>query len=242
MTIEEKKKLVDSYDKWWHTIDFGDGIKSKGMKVDCDEEMKVWKLDDPARFKGKSVLDIGAWDGYHSFFAEKAGASSVTALDKNTWIGESWASKRGFDIAKEVLGSKVKDVTMDIMDATPEKLGKFDVILFAGVLYHLRNPFKALEIVKSLLNEGGSLFIETTISQTHIENGLKEVPIMQFHPKSTLNNDKTNFWSVNLPCLIFMLGEDDNFQIDDIFYTHPQFQRACLYGHYPSERIESKIP
>ena len=147
MTVEEKRELVNSYDKWWHTMDFGDGVKSNGMKIDCEQEMKIWKLDRPEFFKDKSVLDIGAWDGYHSFYAERSGASSVTALDGYTWLDKSWASKRGFDIAKEIFNSKVKEKPMDLMDATPENLGKFDVILFAGVLYHLRNPFQALEIV-----------------------------------------------------------------------------------------------
>tara|TARA_Y100000310_G_scaffold342508_1_gene446081 strand:- start:2419 stop:3147 length:729 start_codon:yes stop_codon:yes gene_type:complete len=239
MTVDEKRKLVDSYDKWWHTIDFGDGVVSsvapmgegKIQKVPNNEEIKYWKLDKPEYFKGKTVLDIGAWDGYHSFYAEKCGASSVTAIDLVTWSDESWASKRGFDIAKEVLQSNVRDIKMDIMDATPENLGKFDFIIFAGVLYHLKNPFKAIEIIKSLLNDGGRLFLETQLSRLASEKELKEPPIMEFHPKDSLNNDSTNFWSPNLPCLVMMLGEADDFIVDDLFYINPYKNRGCIHGH-----------
>ena len=208
MTIEEKKKLVDSYDKWWHTIDFGDGIKSKGMKVDCDEEMKVWKLDDPARFKGKSVLDIGAWDGYFSFLAERLGAQQVTALD----IGK----KEGFEFAHKVYDSKVNYVIKDIMEATPENVGVFDLVLYPGVLYHMKYPYLSLHKVVDLVKEGGSLFIETHISQRSNHDSMgKPTPVMEFYPNRELNNDPTNWWGPNNTCVIQML-QSLNFSIDKV--------------------------
>ena len=61
-------------------------------------------------FKNKTVLDVGAWDGIYSFYAEEHGASSVTALDGYIWANKCWASKRGFDIAK--LGQSISVVVM----------------------------------------------------------------------------------------------------------------------------------
>ena len=141
MKSNEKRKLADSYKLWWHSIDFGDGVWSDGRKLRSEDalclpankrmatELETWNFPKDY-FKGKDVLDIGAWDGFFSFHAEQNGASSVTALDDNSWTGKSWATKEGFDIAKKILGSSVQDVVMDIFDATPEKLGTFDVILF----------------------------------------------------------------------------------------------------------------
>ncbi len=87
MNKEDKKKLVDSYKYWWHSIDFGDGVWSDGEKADClpvekrmISEVEKWRFPENY-FKGKRVLDIGSWDGYYAFLAEERGASEVVALD-----------------------------------------------------------------------------------------------------------------------------------------------------------------
>ena len=100
-----------------------------------------------ARSKGLSVLDIGAWDGFFSFECERRGASRVVAADYFSWHGSGWGTKAGFTLARDVLGSKVEDVDIDVMDLTPERVGTFDLVLFLGVLYHLRHPLLALERV-----------------------------------------------------------------------------------------------
>jgi tRNA (mo5U34)-methyltransferase len=244
MKSNEKRKLTDSYKLWWHSIDFGDGVWSDGSKLKSDDELSLspdkrmaveleaWNFPKDY-FKGKSVLDIGAWDGFFSFHAEQNGASSVTALDDNSWTGkdESWSTKEGFDIAKKILGSSVQDVVMDIFDATPENLGTFDVVLFPGVLYHLKNPYEALSIIYDLLNEGGNIFVETTVTE-HLGN----VPAMVFHPKRSCGNDPSNYWSPNKLGLIRMLEEigfivdnfynvaaaDENYQARAVFYAHKE--------------------
>ena len=80
--------------RWYHTIDLGHGIVTPGID---DTPRRMATLDLPASFAGKSVLDIGAWDGYFSFAAEQAGASRVVAVDFLTWsidlpaFNEYWA-------------------------------------------------------------------------------------------------------------------------------------------------------
>ena len=152
-------------------------------------------------FEGKHVLDIGAWDGAHSFLAERWGAKSVTALDNYMNKPDS-PYQEGFKIAKKILNSEVKMINMDLIDATPENIGKYDVILFAGVLYHLDDPYRSLKIVKELLNEGGMLFIET-----HCTIDMPDIPIMVFHPADSLNGDSSNIWSPNELCLTKMMEE-----------------------------------
>lgn len=90
----------------------------------------------PKDLKGKSVLDIGTLDGYFSFLAEKRGANRILATDI--------IEEEGFHLAKERLKSKVSYKIMDVNDL--DKLDeKFDVVLFLGVLYHLRYPLLVLE-------------------------------------------------------------------------------------------------
>ena len=63
---------------WYHTIDLGHGVVTKGVD---DTPVRLNRLDLPASFAGRSVLDIGAFDGYYSFAAERLGAARVVALD-----------------------------------------------------------------------------------------------------------------------------------------------------------------
>jgi tRNA (mo5U34)-methyltransferase len=213
LSVQEKYNLVNSYTAWWHSIDFGDGIVSKGEKGGGPaihvSEIK-WFPED--FFQGKRVLDVGAWDGYYSFYAERMGASEVVAVDKFVWTDQagSHRSKRGFDIAKEVLQSNVKSYVLDVEEMHPDILGKFDSIIYAGVFYHLKNPYMSLEILDSLLNKGGRIMVES-----HMRNVGNPIPMMEFHPKNSLNNDPTNYWSPNAACLKAMFEEIGNYTVED---------------------------
>jgi tRNA (mo5U34)-methyltransferase len=206
VNIKEKKELIKSWDKWWHQIDFGDGVISNGPDV-TEEKAEMWKLTEEV-FAGKTVLDIGAWDGYFSFLAERSGAKEVTALD----IDE----KKGFLIAKEIFDSKVNYVIGDIMETTPEDIGAFDLVLYPGVLYHMKFPYLSLHKVVDLVKDDGALFIETHISQMpdHDAQG-KPKPVMEFYPNRELNNDPTNWWGPNNTCVIQML-QSLNLTIDKV--------------------------
>ena len=89
------------------------------------------------------MLDIGCWDGLFSFECERRGAERVVAAD--LWEN---AGRDAFDFAREELGSKVEPLECDVYDL-PGKLGgeRFDLVLFLGVLYHLRHPLLGLEKV-----------------------------------------------------------------------------------------------
>ncbi|NBW58866.1 DUF1698 domain-containing protein [bacterium] len=141
------------------------------------------------------------------------GASEVVAVDKFVWTGQagSHRSKRGFDIAKEILQSNVKDYILAVEEMNKDVLGTFDSIIYAGVFYHLKNPYMSLEILDSLLNQGGRIMLET-----HMCNVGNPVPLMQFHPKNSLNNDKTNYWSPNGQCLKLMFEEIGNYTVESL--------------------------
>ena len=65
MTNQEKKALINSFGNWRQTIDFGDGLFSPGKEKDTFTKPDRW--GSPELFNKKSVLDIGAWDGFLSF-------------------------------------------------------------------------------------------------------------------------------------------------------------------------------
>ena len=180
--------------KWFHRIDLGDGVVTPG--VDHTQE-KLRFISLPERLDGLSVLDVGAWDGFFSFEAERRGASRVVAMDWTMWQGES---KRGFELARQALGSKVEDIDLDVMDLTPERLGTFDLILFLGVFYHLENPLAALRRVSEVCDR--HLVVESLVDNVYTRR-----PSLVFYPGDKENEDASNWFGPNPIALLEMIRE-----------------------------------
>ena len=102
------QQRIDSI-HWYHEFDFGDGLCAKVKTPDAESHRALWRFIqsklDGIEFKDKTVLDIGCWDGYWSFYAERRGAKSVLATDDS---GQNWAGEAGFLLAKELLKSNVE--------------------------------------------------------------------------------------------------------------------------------------
>jgi tRNA (mo5U34)-methyltransferase len=181
---------------WYHTIDLGNGVVTPGA---TDSRARLPEIGLPDDLTGKSVLDIGAWDGFYSFEAERRGAGRVLAVDRTEWVGEGWPSgKAGFELARETLRSNVEDRVMDVYELSPEAVGRFDLVLFLGVLYHLRDPLLALERVASVT--AGRLILET-----HVDLSFARRPAIAFYPGQELSHDPTNWWGPNAPAVVGML-------------------------------------
>jgi tRNA (mo5U34)-methyltransferase len=181
---------------WHHRIDLGHGVVTPGGDT---TEKKLERLGLPDSLEGRTVLDIGAWDGFFSFEAERRGADRVLATDSFIWQGGSAEhSKAGFDLAHRVLGSTVEHRTIDVMDLTPQVVGTFDLVLFLGVLYHLRHPLLALERVYSVT--GDQLILET-----HVERLPVRRPAMVLYPNDELDGDATNWWGPNRQGIVALL-------------------------------------
>jgi len=140
MSPEDLRKAVASI-SWRHTIDLGHGVVTSAVGGNL---VLIKRLGLPERLDGLSVLDVGAWDGFFSFEAERRGARRVLATDSFQWDGGGWGTKRGFELARRALGSQIEDKTIDVLDISPEAVGTFDLVLFLGVLYHMRHPLLAL--------------------------------------------------------------------------------------------------
>jgi len=186
---------------WFHTFDFGDGevtngAKGGGLQQQRAEAAKAFT--EP--LTGKTVLDIGAWDGYFSFEAERRGAADVLATDHFSWSGRGWGTKAGFDYAHRKFGSKVRSIDVDVFDLDPAVHGKFDVVLFFGVLYHLKNPLGGLEQMSKMTND--LAIVETVVDQLQNPD-----PVLRFYLGTELSRDPTNFFAPNYKCLENMLRE-----------------------------------
>ncbi len=151
---------------WYHTLELP-GLTTQGI-FDLRPYVPHYGL--PASLAGKRVLEIGTWDGFWAFECERRGAAEVIALDLDDEAALDWPPRRrpasfpdvrrgaGFELARELLGSRVRRVVRSVYDAAPEELGTFDVVLCGSVLIHLRDQLLALERIAALTAPGG-LFV-----------------------------------------------------------------------------------
>lgn len=175
---------------WWHSIDLGDGRVTPGART-LDELQRIYaSFRLPEDLSGKRVLDIGCWDGFFSFEAERRGAA-VVAVD-------CWRQERFFE-AHRMLNSRVEFHEMSVYEITRERLGSFDIVLMLGVLYHLQHPLLALQRVCDVTRD-------IAVIESHIIDGVLDVthPVMQFYEMDELGGQLDNWWGPNTDCLIRM--------------------------------------
>ena len=206
---------------WYHSIPLGNDIVTPGVD---NSSLRLAKLHLPEELSGKSVLDVGAWDGFFSFEAERRGAARVVAADYYAWHGTGWGTgqgKAGFQLAREALGSRVEDVDVDVMDLSPERAGgTFDVVFLLGVLYHLPNPLLALERVASVA--GDFLVLETVVDMVGFGR-----PAAAFYPGRELNGDPTNWWGPNEAAVHGMLKAVGFTRVETVTPTRSAPYRAA---------------
>ena len=190
-------ELLPPHFHWFHSISFPDGAVTPGYKS-VEALNREADLIFRHGVQGQSVLDIGAYDGFFSFEAEKRGASRVLATDHFGWSGAGPSSKAGFDHAHARLSSKVESLDRDVFDLTPQELGQFDVVMMLGVLYHLKDMIGGLERAAALAPK--LLIVESQTAYNAIP-----IPIARCVHGEHLNNDPTNHWVPNVACIKRML-------------------------------------
>jgi tRNA (mo5U34)-methyltransferase len=218
---EEIRRLVAGHGRWFHEIELAPGIVTPG---EDSNRMKLPILDGlglPREATGLRVLDLGCSDGYFSFEMERRGAS-VVAVD---FVPEDYS---GFALARRVLASRVEYRMDNVYNLAPESHGEFDVVLFLGVLYHLRKPLAALDAIRSVLKPGGSLFLATLLIDEFVllpsgeattlaalNPALATLPLWQAFPRDSLNGDFTNCFAPNRRALEVAL-EEAQFRVERI--------------------------
>jgi len=193
MTTAEIRAKIAAVPYWWHHIDLN-GIVTPGHCNRSAQDLGRLHLPD---LRGKTLLDVGCWDGYYSFAAEKLGAK-VTAIDPlyratDGPLNDPELGTLGFRTAKEILGSQVTFRQLGVF-GLPNGIPPQDVVLFLGVLYHIKHPLLALEKLREIT--AGLLILETQYIW-----GRKS--LMVYRPK--IGKDETNWWVPTISCLKGML-------------------------------------
>ncbi len=184
---------------FYHIIQLTDTISTPGNPQYVPAQKLCMKYLKSVDVKGKRVLDIGCRDGLFSFAAESMGAAEVVGIDNDL-------SKAATEFLIPFFNSKVRMHEMNLYDLKPESFGLFDVVIFPGVLYHLRYPFWGLRAIRDVLKIGGHLLIETAIWVGERNNALLFCPIGEDNPYAPDSTSCTFFNEKGLVDTLTSLG------------------------------------
>lgn len=161
--------------KFYHVIQLTDGIETPGNPAYRSTQALCMKYLDSLDLEGKRVLDIGCRDGLFSFAAEKRGAAEVVGIDNDLSVPAT-------EFLIPFFKSKVRMEQVNVYDLDRERFGLFDVVIFPGVLYHLRYPFSALKAIREVMAPGGDLIVETAIWRGDRRNAMLFCPTGEESP------------------------------------------------------------
>jgi tRNA (mo5U34)-methyltransferase len=165
----------------------------------------------PADLRGRRALDIGCNAGFYTFELARRGAE-VTAVD----VDEHYLRQARWAAGELGLADRIVLVQLGVYELAQLAAEPFDVVLFLGVLYHLRHPLLALEIVAQLTR--GSLVVQTLTMPG--EERVQAPPDMPIDAREQLTaagwpamafvehelaGDPTNWWAPNAACVEAML-------------------------------------
>ena len=224
LTQDQIRRRVAELGQWFHNLDLG-GIKTAPDHFLGDYPEVKWQRfasSIPDDLTGKSVLDVGCNGGFYSIQMKRRGADRVVAID----MDEKYLDQARF-------AAKVSDVEIEFRNLSVYRVGelheKFDLVLFMGVLYHLRHPLLALELlhehvvadllVAQSMLRGSSESIDVPPDFPFWESERfqnEKFPCMYFIEKRYAN-DPTNWWIPNRACFEAML-RSAGFEILD----HPE--------------------
>ena len=217
--LEER---IEALAPWFHNIDLN-GIWTAPDHFLGDypgAKFKRFAPHLPKELNGKSVLDIGCNAGFYSIEMKRRGASRVLGIDSD----ERYLAQA--QLAAEVLGydDDVEFANFDVYDVGA--IGeKFDLVIFMGVLYHLRHPLLALDLVREHVAKDMLLFQSMQRGSRHVlkldedyefaeeaiffESGFPKLHFIE----RQYSHDWTNWWVPNRACTEAML-RSAGFSID----------------------------
>ncbi len=249
---DQIRRRVEELGPWFHDLDLA------GVRTAPDHFLFDYPAGKFRRFAhvlpddltGKSVLDIGCNAGFYSFEMKRRGAGRVLGIDHD----ERYLAQARF--AAEVLGfDDVEFQAGEVWDVGA--LGeRFDLVIFMGVLYHLRHPLLALDLIREHVAGDLLLFQSLTAGSTahaspepdyEFFEGVKALeqdgwPLMYF-VEHRLAGDPTNWWVPNsAACAAMLRSAGFNLlaqPISDVFLAQVHAERPAHGGAvYPNRGVK----
>ncbi|MCB1882829.1 MAG: TIGR04290 family methyltransferase [Geminicoccaceae bacterium] len=203
---------IEDLGPWFHNLDI-EGVRTAPYHPLGDYPAFKWRrFADliPADLKGRTVLDIGCNAGFYAFEMKRRGAERVVGIDGDG----RYLRQAAF--AADALGLDVEFRELSVYEV--DKMGeRFDLVLFMGVLYHLRHPLLALDLIHAhatsdLLVFQSLLRGEEGVLPVADDHGFEETavfgregyPVLHF-VEHRYAGDPTNWWIPNRACAEAML-------------------------------------
>jgi tRNA (mo5U34)-methyltransferase len=205
---DETESLVKGFPFWYQRIYLGNGVYSLPHRAHHEEVWDRFRPAFPADLGGCSVLDLGTNAGYFPIQLKLRGAGKVVGLEFIDWILQQ------AELCKAIWGVDVDYRKMDA-HAARSLDGRFDLVVFTGLLYHLRNPLQVIEDAGRLCND--AILVETEIIPDDPRNCVvvrqgapatlqtRAKGVMKFLETNELNGDGSNWWVPDTECVMGML-------------------------------------
>jgi tRNA (mo5U34)-methyltransferase len=245
MTPEQILQKIDSLAPWFHCIDLGDGIKTKTVSAGTepvDHPRETWEKIArclPGDLTGKTVLDVGCNAGFYSIETKRRGAASVLGVDAQRH------HVRQALFVRKLLGLDIEYRRMSVYDLTGRSVGRFDITLALGLIYHCKHLVLALERLYEVTKE--LLIIETAILPEQLGNTLVDHSggdSVTFHPlvfAGNLPERKEQVFNWFLPGLSALKALLTNVGFSEIEVFDLKVDRAILAVRKPSSTLEGTV-
>src|SRR4051812_19642788 len=236
LSAGEIQARLSTLGDWFHNLDLG-GVKTAPNHFLNDYPACKWRAFShavPADLTGKSVLDIGCNGGFYSIEMKRRGASRVLGID----FSDEYLSQARF--AAKQLGMDVEFRQLSVYDVH-QLHEKFDVVLFMGVLYHLRHPLLALDLIHEHVARDLFVFQSMQRTSNEVEQLQDDYPFREteifdrpgfpkmFFIEKRYSGDPTNWWIPNRACVEAML-RSSGFEL----LEHPEEEVfVCRYHPLP---------
>jgi tRNA (mo5U34)-methyltransferase len=239
LTREDIERRVAELGDWFHNLDLH-GVRTAPHHFLGDYPRVKWeRFADaiPADLRGRTVLDIGCNGGFYAIEMTRRGADRVVAVDSDP----RYLAQARF--AAEVVGADIDFREMSVYDL-PDLDERFDIVLFMGVLYHLRYPLLALDILHEHAARDLVVFQSMLRGSAEVKPFAKDYDFTDrahfddpayprlYFVEDRYAGDPTNWWVPNRACAEAML-RSAGFAIVD----HPEEEVfICRREAEPGER------
>jgi tRNA (mo5U34)-methyltransferase len=234
---DELRRRIDGLGQWFHNIELK-GVRTAPNHFLGDYPNVKWRNFAhavPKDLRGMTVLDIGCNGGFYSIEMKRRGADRVVAIDTETM----YLNQARF--AAEMSGVEIEFRDLSVYDVA--ELGeRFDLVIFMGVLYHLRHPLLALDLIHDHVARDMLLFQSMQRGSAEVEPLEPDYPIEETkifdrpgYPKlhfveHRYSHDDSNWWIPNRACVEAML-RDSGFEIgeraeEEVYLCH-RVERAA---------------
>jgi tRNA (mo5U34)-methyltransferase len=209
---DEIRRRAAALGPWFHNIELG-GVRTAPDHFLGDYPAIKWRNFAhaiPDDLRGKTVLDIGCNGGFYSIEMKRRGAARVVGIDSD----EDYLAQARF--AAEVTGHEIEFRRLSVYDLGA--LGeRFDIVLFMGVLYHLRHPLLALDLIHEHVGRDMLVFQSMQRGSAEVAPLREDYDFQDTDPfddsgwpklhfvERRYAHDDTNWWIPNRACAEAML-------------------------------------